>query len=85
MSPPTPSVGANLVIVITIGIPHYANTVNNKALTSDNATGLACTNGVITDRTAWFWRFSTAVGQIPFVPSIGGFLDGSRVSRIGFG
>ena len=81
---PQNTAGANLFGSITIDIPHYANTANNKAAISRWAHKSGVTTGLLrSGRHGHFWRSNAAITQITLSTSAANFVAGSRVDLYG--
>jgi hypothetical protein len=81
---PANTADANLFGATTFDVPHYANTANNKDLSSQYANKITTTTGNLNvSAVAGFWRSSAAITRITLLPAAGNLRSGSRATLYG--
>jgi hypothetical protein len=83
---PGGTAGANLFGAISLFIPHYAGTTNNKTWVSTSFAKVGTTTGlVLRDDFGGGWRSSAAINRVTFLPTSGNFVTGTRVTLYALG
>lgn len=76
--------GANLFNAVTVDIPHYANTANNKDYSAQYSFKSGTTTTLLNlGCVAGFWRSSAAINRITIYPTTDNLKSGSRVVLYG--
>ena len=81
---PGNNAGANLFAGVTIDVPHYAQTANNKDIIVQSAGKIGTSTGNLgVSATVGFWRSNAAVSTITIGPATGNLKSGSRATLFG--
>lgn len=85
-SMPAASATADVFGTLSVIIPHYAGTVDQKACRSDYSEKRGVTTGLINmGGSCVYWRSAAAINRITLLPESGNFDIGSRASVYGMG